>query len=54
MSAMRSASSTMTWAIAPTDTALRSIRSIMRPGVATTRSTPLSSISICFSIGAPP
>ena len=54
MSAIRSASSTTTWATAATEIAFRSIRSIIRPGVATTRSTPSSSFSICFSIGAPP
>ncbi len=54
MSAMRSASSTTTWATAATEIASRSIRSIMRPGVATTRSTPLANRLICLSIGAPP
>ena len=54
MSAIRSASSTTTWATPSTEIAPRSIRSIIRPGVATTRSVPDRNLSICFSIGAPP
>ncbi len=54
MSAMRSASSSTTISRSATETSLRSIRSIMRPGVATTKSTPLASALIWRSMLAPP
>ena len=54
MSAMRSASSSTTWSTSSRKISLRSIMSIMRPGVATTTSTPWVSSLIWVSMRAPP
>ena len=54
MSAMRSASSRTTTSMSATDTSPRSLRSIRRPGVAITTSTPLRSFLIWRSMSAPP
>ena len=53
-SAMRSASSTATTRTPSRPTAPRRMRSIRRPGVATSTSTPRRNSLICGSIGAPP
>ncbi len=53
-SAMWSASSSTAISTWPRLAARRSIRSMSRPGVATTTSTPRASCSICRPIGAPP
>ena len=54
MSAMWSASSRTATRTSPSSTAPRSIRSVSRPGVATSRSTPLASEEICGSYDRPP
>ena len=54
MSTMRSASSSTTISMSPSDTASRSTRSMRRPGVAMTTSMPSRSAEIWRSMRAPP
>ena len=54
MSAMRSASSTTTWSMSAIESSPCFIRSMTRPGVAITKSTPSRSALIWRSMLAPP